>query len=146
MPIEREASDDHPDTETLSNEVLEERSEGIFTTIANLVTGLIEAVPGLPESREVAVRRRQEQDANEQAALAELHDTPMRELEDRLGVDDYHYAQIHSGYSTHPRYKRPVSRSEEQKRFRRAEHNIEERQQRRAEIDTDSSKGSESAE
>src|SRR5882762_8343039 len=96
-----------------------ERIQGVFLAIAYVITGFARAIPHVFEVRDSeGLRRRQEL---ARRAAEKVRTTPLREVEEEAGIDRYDYAGKFSGYSTHPRYNRPASRSEEERRFADAE-------------------------
>lgn len=58
-------------------------------------------------------------------AAKRARNEPFREIEEEFRIDKYRYPVTHNGWSTHKRYKRPVSRSSEQDQHRVAEQSLD---------------------
>lgn len=71
--------------------------------------------------------RHREMNERAQMAMQRVESEPIRQVEDSLRIDQYAYPTGHSGYATHERNRRPVSRSEELERQREAEESLQKR-------------------
>jgi hypothetical protein len=99
-----------------------DRIGGIFSATTHVISGLVRAAPHLAETRDPDAARLRRQRA--ETAMSQVATTPVRQIEDAMGIDAYEYPRRHRGYLAHSRNGRPASRSTELSRFERAKERL----------------------
>ena len=101
-----------------------ERIGSAVGATSDVVSDLVRSVPQLLERRDRDAKRQQQERLR--SIISRIRTTPVREIEDELGIDRYKYPRGHRGYSIHPRNHRPTSRSEERDQYEESERKLAE--------------------
>ena len=125
-------------TKPLPKPTLREKILGFLSITKYIFSGIAHIAPDLFRSRNPEARRRTYEAARQ--AENSVLTTPIREVENSIGINEYAYPRVDNGYSTHSRYRRPKSRSDELQQFASAEKSIEKRLASTPTIVYDSSK------
>jgi hypothetical protein len=99
-----------------------DRIGGLLSATSHVITGLVRAVPHLAETRDPDAAQLRRERA--ETAMSKVATTPVRQIEEALGIDAYEYPRRHRGYLAHERNERPASRSAELSRIERAKQRL----------------------